>query len=80
MLPPARTRAPKWFRRKRTPGDLKIGKTAFDLRTNYRGVTANHLIKQVCGFHAYDKEAYFHERMTSSMRPSMPLNTARRRP
>jgi hypothetical protein len=42
-------------------GRLKIGKTAFDLRTNYRGVTANHLIKQVCGFHAYDKEAYRRE-------------------
>jgi len=42
-------------------GRFKIGRTAFERRSNYRGVTANHLTKQVCGYHAYDKESYRRE-------------------
>jgi hypothetical protein len=30
-------------------------------RTNYRGVTANHLTRQVTGFRAFDKDAYRRE-------------------
>ena len=42
-------------------GRLKIGKTAFDKRTGYRGVLANHLTRQVTGFRAFDKDAYKRE-------------------
>ena len=31
-------------------GRMKVGKTAFDKRSNYRGVMANHLVRQVTGF------------------------------
>jgi hypothetical protein len=36
---------------------LKIGRTALDKRSSYRGVTANHLVRQVTGFRAFDKDA-----------------------
>jgi hypothetical protein len=38
-------------------GRVKIGKTALEKRTNYRGVTANHLVKQVTGFKTFDKDS-----------------------
>jgi hypothetical protein len=38
-------------------GQLKIGRTALDRRSSYRGVTANHLVRQVTGFRAFDKDA-----------------------
>ena len=44
-----------------TTGRLKIGKTAFERRSHYRGELANHLIKQFCGYHAYDKDSYRRE-------------------
>jgi hypothetical protein len=42
-------------------GRLKIGRTALDKRSNYRGVVANHLVRQVTGFHAFDKDSYKRE-------------------
>jgi hypothetical protein len=42
-------------------GRLKIGRAAFDKRSNYRGILANHLTKQVTGFRAFDKDAYRRE-------------------
>jgi hypothetical protein len=42
-------------------GRLKIGKTALERRSQYRGENANHLTKQLCGFRALDKEAYRRE-------------------
>ena len=42
-------------------GRVKIGRTALDKRTSYRGTTANHLTKQVTGFRAFDKDAYRRE-------------------
>jgi hypothetical protein len=42
-------------------GRLKIGRAALDKRSNYRGVVANHLVRQVTGFHAFDKDAYRRE-------------------
>jgi hypothetical protein len=42
-------------------GRVKIGKTALEKRTNYRGVTANHLVRQVTGFKTFDREAYKRE-------------------
>jgi hypothetical protein len=42
-------------------GRVKIGRAALDKRTNYRGVTANHLMRQVTGFRCFDKEAYKRE-------------------
>jgi hypothetical protein len=44
-----------------TGGRVKIGRTALEKRTNYRGVTANHLIRQMTGFKTFDKEAYKRE-------------------
>ena len=44
-----------------TAGRLKIGRSALDKRTNYRGLTANHLTRQVTGFRAFDKDAYRRE-------------------
>jgi hypothetical protein len=44
-----------------TAGRLKIGRSALDKRTNYRGMTANHLTRQVTGFRAFDKDAYKRE-------------------
>ena len=44
-----------------TQGRLKIGKTALDKRMNYRGVVANHLVRQVTGFRAFDKDSYKRE-------------------
>jgi hypothetical protein len=44
-----------------TAGRLKIGRSALDKRTNYRGMTANHLTRQVTGFRAFDKDAYRRE-------------------
>ena len=44
-----------------TAGRVKIGKSAFDKRTNYRGNLANHLMRQVTGFRAFDKDAYRRE-------------------
>jgi hypothetical protein len=40
-----------------TGGRVKIGRSALDKRTNYRGVVANHLVRQVTGFRAFDKDA-----------------------
>lgn len=42
-------------------GRVKTGRAAFDKRSNYRGVMANHLVKQVTGFHAFDKDSYKRE-------------------
>ena len=42
-------------------GRMKIGRSALERRSNYRGVLANHLTKQVTGFKAFDKEAYRRE-------------------
>jgi hypothetical protein len=42
-------------------GRLKIGKTALEKRSNYRGEQANHLVKQFCGYHAFDKDSYRRE-------------------
>jgi hypothetical protein len=42
-------------------GRLKISRSALDKRTNYRGVVANHLVRQVTGFRAFDKDAYRRE-------------------
>ena len=39
-----------------TAGRLKIGRSALDKRTNYRGMTANRLTRQVTGFRAFDKD------------------------
>ena len=44
-----------------TGGRVKIGRTALDKRTSYRGMTANHLTQQVTGFRAFDKDAYRRE-------------------
>jgi hypothetical protein len=38
-------------------GRIKIGRTAFERRSNYKGVLANHLVKQVTGFKTFDREA-----------------------
>ena len=40
-----------------TGGRVKIGRSALDKRTSYRGVMANHLTRQVAGFRAFDKDA-----------------------
>ena len=42
-------------------GRLKIGRSALDRRTLYRGVMQNHLAGQVTGFHAFDRDAYKRE-------------------
>jgi hypothetical protein len=42
-------------------GRLKIDKTALERRSNYRGEQANHLVKQFCGYRAYDKDSYKRE-------------------
>ena len=42
-------------------GRMKIGRWALDKRTNYRGAIANHLVRQVTGFKAFDKDAYRRE-------------------
>jgi hypothetical protein len=44
-----------------TSGRVKIGRHALDKRTNYRGVTANHLVRQVTGFKTFDKDVYKRE-------------------
>jgi hypothetical protein len=44
-----------------TGGLVKITKSALDKRTNYRGVTANHLVRQVTGFKTFDKDSYKRE-------------------
>jgi hypothetical protein len=44
-----------------TGGRVKLSRSAVDKRTNYRGVVANHLARQVTGFRAFDKEAYRRE-------------------
>src|SRR5580700_8010158 len=67
--PRARPRAdpdPGWAMPQRWPagsgmGRVKIGRSALDKRTNYRGITANHLTRQVTGFRAFDKDAYRRE-------------------
>ena len=40
---------------------MKIGRSALEKRTSYRGVIANHLTRQVTGFRAFDKDAYRRE-------------------
>jgi hypothetical protein len=40
---------------------VKLGRAALDKRTNYRGIVANHLVRQVTGFRAFDKDAYRRE-------------------
>ena len=42
-------------------GRVKIGRPAFDKRSSYRGVMANHLVRQVSGFRAFDRDAYKRE-------------------
>jgi hypothetical protein len=42
-------------------GRVKIGRAAFDKRTNYRGIVANHLVRQVTGFRAFNKDSYKRE-------------------
>ena len=42
-------------------GRVKIGWTALDKRSSYRGVVANHLTRQVTGFRAFDKDSYRRE-------------------
>jgi hypothetical protein len=42
-------------------GRLKIGRSALDRRMLYRGVMRNHLVGQLTGFHAFDKDAYRRE-------------------
>jgi hypothetical protein len=44
-----------------TCGRVKISRSALDKRTNYRGVVGNHLVRQVTGFRAFDKDAYKRE-------------------
>ena len=38
-------------------GRVKIGRSALEKRSSYRGVVANHLTRQVTGFRAFDKDA-----------------------
>jgi hypothetical protein len=40
---------------------VKISRSALEKRSNYRGVVANHLVRQVTGFRAFDKDAYRRE-------------------
>jgi hypothetical protein len=42
-------------------GRVKIARSAFGKRSNYRGVTANHLARQVTGFKCFDKDSYRRE-------------------
>jgi hypothetical protein len=44
-----------------TSGRLKIGRSALDKRSSYRGVMGNHLTRQVTGFRAFDRDAYKRE-------------------
>jgi hypothetical protein len=44
-----------------TGGRVKLSRSAFDRLTNYRGVVANHLVRQVTGFRAFDKDSYRRE-------------------
>jgi hypothetical protein len=44
-----------------TAGRLKIGRSALERRSIYRGAAANHLVRQVTGFRAFDKDAYRRE-------------------
>jgi hypothetical protein len=44
-----------------TGGRVKLSRSALEKRSNYRGVAANHLVRQVTGFRAFDKEAYRRE-------------------
>jgi hypothetical protein len=40
---------------------VKLSRSTLDKRPNYRGVAANHLVRQVTGFRAFDKDAYKRE-------------------
>jgi hypothetical protein len=42
-------------------GRVKLSRSALEKRSNYRGVVANHLVRQVTGFRAFDKDAYRRE-------------------
>jgi hypothetical protein len=42
-------------------GRVKLGQHAYQQRSNYKGVTVNHLVRQVTGFKTFDKEAYRRE-------------------
>ncbi len=44
-----------------TGGRVKLSRSALDRRTSYRGIVANHLVRQVTGFRAFDKDAYRRE-------------------
>jgi hypothetical protein len=44
-----------------TGGRVKLSRSALDRRTNYHGVVADHLVRQVTGFRAFDKDAYRRE-------------------
>ena len=44
-----------------TDGRVKLSRSALEKRSNYRGVVANHLVRQVTGFRAFDKDAYRRE-------------------
>jgi hypothetical protein len=41
-----------------TGGRVKLSRSALDKRTSYRGVVANHLVRRVTGFRAFDKDAH----------------------
>ena len=42
-------------------GRVKISRHALDKRSNYRGVVANHLVRQVTDFKCFDKDSYKRE-------------------
>jgi hypothetical protein len=44
-----------------TAGRVKIGRYALDRRSSYRGIVANHLVRQVTGFKCFDKDSYKRE-------------------
>jgi len=40
---------------------LKIGAHALDKRQNYRGITANHLLRQLTGYRLFDRDSFRRE-------------------
>ena len=40
---------------------VKIGRSALDKRSNYRGATANHLARQLTEFKLFDKDSFRRE-------------------
>jgi hypothetical protein len=51
-----------------TGGRVKLSRSALDKCTNYYGVVANHPVRQVAGFRAFDKDAYRREDDLSTRR------------